>query len=309
MGLLSEGCELLLAQEVDGFLAYLALERGASPHTLDAYALDIRGFIEFLSKAVRDGPAPSDVTHLVIRSYLANLQRAGYSRRTIARRLASARSFLAYLCRKGELATNPARGVSAPKLGRTLPRFLHEKDVETLVESPSPATRFGLRDRAILETIYAAGLRVSELVGLGTRDVDLSAGFVRVMGKGGKERVVPIGERAVEALDDYTRRARPHLLSGNEDRGALFLNYRGTRLSRRAIQRMIDRYIRKVGVDKKISPHALRHSFATHLLDHGADLRVVQELLGHVSVSTTQIYTHVTREKLKHVYDRAHPRA
>lgn len=299
----------MLAEEVDGFLTYLALERGVSPNTLDAYARDIRCFIDFLTRSGQEDPVPSSITHLEIRAYLANLQKARYSRRTIARRLAATRSFFAYLCRKGLIGANPARGVSAPKLGRALPRFLHERDIESLIECPPTGTGLGLRDRAILETIYAAGLRVSELVGLNMRDVDLTGGFARVFGKGGKERVVPIGDRACEVLEEYIKRGRPLLLSGREDPGALFLNYRGTRLSTRAVQRMVDRYIRKVSVDKKISPHALRHSFATHLLDHGADLRVVQELLGHVSISTTQIYTHVTRERLKLVYDKAHPRA
>lgn len=303
----------MLASEVDGFLTQLALEKGVSPNTLDAYAHDIQCFIDFLGDAFEGKSEPSEVTHLEVRAYLANLQKARYSRRTIARRLAAVRSFFTYLCRKGICPTNPARGVSAPKLGRMLPRFLHEEDVESLIEAPATDTALGLRDRAILETLYAAGLRVNELVGLNIGDVDLERGFVRAFGKGGRERVVPIGEHAATALKQYIGKGRPRLAGvrsdAHSDSGALFLNYRGRRLSTRAVQLMVDRYIRKVSIDKKVSPHAIRHSFATHLLDHGADLRAVQELLGHVSISTTQIYTHVTREKLKLVYDRAHPRA
>lgn len=303
------GTVLVLASEVDGFLAQLALEKGASPNTLDAYAHDVHCFIDFLGDVLQGEGSPSDITHLEIRAYLASLQRAKYSRRTIARRLAAVRSFFAYLCRKGVCPTNPARSVSAPKLGRMLPRFLHEGDVESLLESPPRDTPLGLRDRAVFETLYAAGLRVGELVGLDTGDADLDHGFVRAFGKGGKERIVPIGDRAVDALREYLGRGRPRLVGARPDSGALFLNYRGGRLSARAVQTMVDRHMRRVSIDKKVSPHAIRHSFATHLLDHGADLRAVQELLGHVSISTTQIYTHVTREKLKLVYDRAHPRA
>ncbi len=299
----------MLAAEVDGFLAQLALEKGVSSNTLDAYAHDIRCFIDFLDAALQKDAAISQVTHLEIRAYLASLQKARYSRRTIARRLACVRSFFAYLCRRGICATNPARGVSAPKLGRMLPRFLHERDMESFIQCPPADTPLGLRDRAILETLYAAGLRVGELVGLDIGDADLERGFVRAFGKGAKERVVPLGDRAVDALKEYIERGRPALAGTRPAPGALFLNYRGGRLSARAVQTMVDRYIRQVSIDKKISPHAIRHSFATHLLDHGADLRAVQELLGHVSISTTQIYTHVTREKLKLVYDRAHPRA
>lgn len=303
----------MLASEVDGFLRQLELEKGVSPNTLEAYGHDIRCFIDFLAEVLEETDDPTKVGHLEVRAYLASLQKARYSRRTIARRLAAVRSFFAYLCRKGICEANPARGVSAPKLAKILPRFLHEGDVASLMEAPPAGTPLGLRDKAILETLYAAGLRVGELVGLNIGDVDLEHGFVKAFGKGGKERVVPVGERARIALNEYIEKGRPHLLrarpDGRRDPGALFLNYRGGRLSARAVQLMLDRYIKEVSIDKKVSPHAIRHSFATHLLDHGADLRAVQELLGHVSISTTQIYTHVTREKLKLVYDRAHPRA
>lgn len=307
------GVPLLLATEVEGFLKQLELEKGVSPNTVEAYGHDIRCFLDFLAEVLERVDDPAKVGHLEIRAYLASLQKAKYSRRTIARRLAAVRSFFAYLCRKGICETNPARGVSAPKLAKVLPRFLHEEDVASLMEAPPQDTPLGLRDRAILETLYAAGLRVGELVGLDVEDVDLAHGFVKAFGKGGKERVVPIGAQARAALSEYMEKGRPQILRARSDArcdlGALFLNYRGERLSVRAVQLMLDRYIKKVSIDKKVSPHAIRHSFATHLLDHGADLRAVQELLGHVSVSTTQIYTHVTREKLKLVYDRAHPRA
>ncbi|MCR4401880.1 MAG: tyrosine recombinase XerC [Firmicutes bacterium] len=302
-----------MASQVDGFLAHLALEKGVSPHTLEAYSHDLRCFIDFLDEALKERKDLSEVSHLEVRAYLANLQKARYSRRTIARRLAAVRSFFTYLCRQGLCRTNPARGVSAPKLGRMLPRFLHEENVTSLVEAPASDTPIGLRDRAVLETLYAAGLRVSELVGLDMADVDLSHGFARAFGKGGRERVVPIGERAADALREYIAKGRPVLAGGRREEAAgeeaLFLNRGGRRLSTRAVQLMLDKYIRQVSIDKKVSPHAIRHSFATHLLDHGADLRAVQELLGHVSISTTQIYTHVSREKLRLVYDKAHPRA
>ncbi|HXL05029.1 MAG TPA: tyrosine recombinase XerC [Bacillota bacterium] len=300
----------MLTDEVDGFLGYLSVEKGHSSNTICAYAHDIRTFIDFIENIHEDKEnlSPSDITHLEIRAYLADLQRRGYSKRTIARRLAAVRAFFSYLCKKGLITQNPVKGTRTPKEGRRIPSFLREDEVMSLLECPSGDTPLLLRDKAILETLYAAGLRVGELVSLNLDSIDLTTGFVRAYGKGSKERIVPIGLKAQEALINYLERGRPSLASGGQSR-ALFLNCNGTRLSRRAVQIMVNKYIEKASIDKKISPHALRHSFATHLLDHGADLRAVQELLGHASVSTTQIYTHMTRKRLRAVYDKAHPRA
>ncbi len=301
----------VLIGEVDGFLGYLSVEKGHSSNTINAYAHDIRTFIDFVEDVHKDneGPGLANITYREIRAYLAHLQKANYSKPTIARRLAAVRAFFSYLCKQGIVSQNPAKGVRTPKEGRRLPPFLREDEVVSLLECPSGDTPLGLRDRAILETLYAAGLRVGELVGLNLDSIDLSTGYVRAYGKGSKERIVPIGAKAVEALVEYLESGRPNLaLKGQESR-ALFLNCNGTRLSRRAVQIMVDKYIDEASVDKEISPHALRHSFATHLLDHGADLRAVQELLGHASVSTTQLYTHMTRKRLRIVYDKAHPRA
>lgn len=301
----------MLSGEVDGFLGYLSVEKGHSLNTINAYAHDIQTFIDFVQEIHDDEEnlSPSDITYLELRAYLAALQKAGYSRRTIARRLAAVRALFSYLCKKGIVSQNPAKGVKTPKEGRRIPPFLREDEVMSLLECPSGDTPLELRDRAILETLYAAGLRVGELVGLDIDSVDLATGFVRAYGKGSKERIVPIGAKAIEALVEYLERGRPGLVSEGRDVRALFLNCNGTRLSERAVQIMVDKYIEEASINKKISPHALRHSFATHLLDHGADLRAVQELLGHASVSTTQLYTHMTRKRLRVVYDKAHPRA
>lgn len=301
----------MLTSEADEFLGYLSIEKGYSPHTTDAYAHDIQRFMDFVQDTYEDRQdlGPSGVTYLEIRAYLIHLQNRGYSRRTIARRLAAIRAFFSYLREKRIISENPANHIKTPKEGRRIPSFLREDEVVSMLECPSRDTPFGLRDRAILETLYAAGLRVGELVGLNLNSVDLSTGFVRVYGKGAKERIVPIGVMAVEALSEYMKHGRPLLVCEQRESRALFLNRNGTRLSRRAVQIMVNKYIEEAAIDKRISPHALRHSFATHLMDHGADLRAVQELLGHASISTTQIYTHMTRKRLRIVYDKAHPRA
>ncbi len=301
----------MFTDEVDSFLGYLSYEKSRSSNTINAYAHDVQTFIDFVED-INEGKESyglSDITYLELRAYLADLQRKGYSRRTIARRLAAVRAFFSFLFKKGIVSENPARGVKTPKEGRRIPPFLREDEVVSLLEFPSGDTPLELRDRAILETLYAAGLRVSELVGLNLDSIDLDTGFVRAYGKGSKERIVPIGAKAEEALVKYLEDGRPGLVSKGRESRALFLNCNGTRLSQRAVQIMVNKYIEKASINKKISPHALRHSFATHLLDHGADLRAVQELLGHSSVSTTQIYTHMTRKRLRVVYDKAHPRA
>lgn len=296
------------------FLDYLKVQKGASPHTIEAYASDLAQFFSFLGLADQL-PREEDLaalTHAHLRRYLGFLQSRGYTRRSVARKLAAVRSFFRYLCRQERLDQNPAAGVSTPKIGRQLPRFLHVPEVTAILERPRLDTPLGLRDRAMLEVLYASGLRVSEAVGLDLDAVDSSAGYVRVMGKRSKERIVPLGSEAISAVAAYLEAGRPRLLRRNRagaGERALFLNRFGQRLSARSVRNLVQRYGGEALPGRRPSPHTFRHSFATHLLDNGADLRAVQELLGHASVSTTQIYTHVTRERLRAVYQKTHPRA
>lgn len=291
---------------IDEFLHYLSLEKGASPHTLDGYLRDLGQFCGFVADQ-RMPCEPGSLDHDLVRSYVAHLWAKGYSRASIGRKLSSLRSFMRYLAREGYLDRNPAKGILTPRLTRRLPDFLYEEDMKALLERPFPS-ELGLRDRAILELLYSSGLRVSELVGLDLGDISLEAGYVTVLGKGKKERVVPVGSFARSAIRDYIEKLRPSLVKDREAK-ALFVNRRGQRLSVRGVQRIVDRYVGLLAGWKKASPHTMRHTFATHLLEGGADLRATQELLGHASLSTTQIYTHVTRKRLREVYDRAHPRA
>lgn len=286
---------------LDKFINYLKVERNASPHTILNYTIDLDVFKTFLGE--RD---IGTVDHLTLRRFLAELRAKNYAKRTVARKLASLRSFFRFLYREGHIKTNPITAISTPKLDKTLPVFLDVAKVERLLQSPPADDVTGLRDRALLETLYSTGIRVSELVGLDTDDVDFISGVVKVMGKGSKERIVPIGEPALNAMRSYIDRRGEEKV---RDRDAVFLNSRGARLSDRQVRRVVDKYIRSCSIVEKVSPHSLRHSFATHMLDRGADLRSVQELLGHMNLSTTQIYTHVTMDRLKNVYDKAHPRA
>lgn len=299
---------LIGSAELSAFLRDLEDVRNASTHTLRAYRQDLTGFLSFWS-AQGGGGDLKKVDPLAVRSYLARLREKGDSRRTIARRMAALRSFFKYLCRKGALKGNPAVGLRTPRLERRLPTFLDEKETASLLESPDISGVWGLRDRAILELLYSTGMRVSELVGLDRRQVDMLSEVVVVRGKGKKERMLPAGRVALAVLQEYQKAlARTQLPSGL-DSEAVFVNRRGARLSARSIERMLEKYIRSKGLSQKVTPHTLRHSFATHLLNRGADLRSVQELLGHSSLTTTQIYTHVTTERMKEAYDRAHPRS
>ncbi len=284
---------------VDKFLRYLDIERNASSHTLLNYRLDLLRGRQFFQQPWEQ------VDHLAIRRYLAHLKQASLAKRTVARRLASLRSFFRFLCRDGLLKDNPAVAVSTPKLERRLPVFLTEQEVAQLLEASSDCGPWTLRDRAILETLYSTGIRVSELVGISMDDLDMIGGSIRVMGKGKRERLAPIGDRALQVIQAYLHE-RPQAMAGNR---ALFVNRRGGRLTSRSVQRLLGTWIKRTSIAQHVSPHTLRHSFATHLLNRGADLRSVQELLGHLHLSTTQIYTHVTTDRLKAVYDRAHPRA
>lgn len=300
----------MLENLVDEFLTHLRAGSHFSPHTIESYGLDLRQFLFFLEQ---EGISRAEsVNYLIIRKYLANMKAISLARSSIARKLACIRSFFRFLCRQGYLVNNPAAGVATPKREKRLPKFLYPEEIAALLEKPSSVTPLGLRDRAILELLYSSGLRLREIVNLTGKDLDLSRGYVRVMGKGSKERVVPLGGCAGRAIKEYMTSARPALQMKNVSMTKcenVFLNYRGTRLSGRSIQRMLDKYIEESALDRKISPHALRHSFATHLLENGADLRVVQELLGHVNISTTQIYTHLTKERIRTVYLKNHPRA
>ena len=291
------------------FVNYLEIERNLSSHTLKSYQGDLRQFSLFLKR----GTTLNKIDYLTIREYLAYLQGIGVSRRTVSRKLSCLRSFFKFLCREGYLSSDPTAGVRSPRLDKKLPKFLDLSEVTKLVEAPSGDEVLGLRDRAILETLYSTGMRVSELVSLNAGRIDFIGGVLKVMGKGRKERLTPIGESALEAIRKYLEK-RPQLLRRrkrgiSKDKEALFLNNWGGRLTRLSIRRIVRKYIKKISSELNINPHTLRHTFATHLLNAGADLRYVQELLGHVNLSTTQIYTHVTTQRLKTVYDRAHPRA
>jgi integrase/recombinase XerC len=296
------------------YLEHLRNERNLSPHSLRAYEGDVRELLRFLGlpEAPEDPPFdPDAVTREQVRGFLAKLHEQAKARASIQRRLAGVRSFYRYLVRAGLATIEPANDVRAPKRGRTLPRCLGEPDVQRLLEAPGEDDGFPERDRAILETLYGAGLRVSELASLDHDCVSHSAGgdaHVRVRGKGSKERLAPIGNAALEAIEAY-REGERRLLAQGKGETALFLNKSGGRLGVRGIRRLVVRYASRAGIESGASPHTLRHSFATHLLDRGADLRAVQELLGHASLATTQVYAHVTSRRLVEAYAGAHPRA
>jgi len=295
-----------MEEEIVRFSRYLRGEKNVSPHTLKSYSSDLKDFLNFLKKE-KIPPRIKYIDHLVIRRFLASLQKRGLSHTTMARKLATLRSFFRFLCREDDLEINPALGTRTPKIAKKLPKFLDLKEIFALLESPDEKHILGLRDRAILELLYATGMRVSELVGLNVNDVDLLGGVARVWGKGGKERLAPFGTEATRALHNYLMRRET--LHPREGERGLFLNKSGAQISARSIRKLLNKHIKKASLSQKISPHTLRHSFATHPLDAGADLRSVQELLGHTSLSTTQVYTHLTTERLKRIYDKAHPRA
>jgi integrase/recombinase XerD len=303
----------VVASQIDRFLDHLAVERGLSPNTVAAYRRDLRRYAAFLRRRrVHDA---ADVEGATVSAFVANVSSSKhgdghpYRATSVARALSSVRTFHRFLLREGEAARDPTDGVVRPRLPRSLPRPLSVDDIGRLLAAPRPVDDKGLRDRAVLEAMYGAGLRVSEVVGLDVDDVDLEDGSVRVLGKGGKERDVPLGRYAREAIAAYLTRARPTLATARS-RSALFLNRRdGRRLSRQACWNAIREAAATAGLRTRVTPHTLRHSFATHLLEGGADVRVVQELLGHASVATTQVYTLVTKEHLREVYFTAHPRA
>jgi len=298
-----------LTRHLDAFLTHLKHLKQASPHTVRSYASDLARFVEFVKEDGKD--SLDQVDHVLIRRFLARLQRGGSAKTTIARKLAAVRSFYRYLVRAGVAKSDPTALMSAPKRESRLPKFLREEQIERLMQSPDTSTPTGLRDRAVLELLYATGMRVAELVSLDVRDVDGLPRELRIIGKGSKERIVIAGRPARKALAEYLEAGRGKLRDkeGKQDGSALFLGARGGRINVRVVLSLVGKHVQRVSDSLKASPHTLRHTFATHLLAHGADLRSVQELLGHSSVATTQIYTHVTRERLKEVYDLAHPRA
>jgi integrase/recombinase XerC len=300
---------------IEKFRDHLRIERNASAHTLRSYGADLEQFLGFLKQrnlAQGEGGevAADKIDPLAIRAFLSSLYR-DHKKSSLGRKLAALRSFLKYLVQQGYLRRNPAEIVATPRQEKPLPNFMPVDEAFALMETPDASLTWGARDKAILETLYSTGMRVSELVGLSEGDVDSSLGIVRVFGKGGKERIVPIGEKALEALGIYfEKRDRALRKTGEKGRKTpIFTNPRGGRLTARSVARILQKHLVRGGIWRKVSPHALRHSFATHLLDAGADLRAIQELLGHASLSTTQRYTHVSVDKLMEVYDRAHPRA
>ncbi len=293
---------------IDEFMEFIQ-EKNYSRHTRDAYLQDLSQFVDFLQ--ANGWEDLRSVDHRILREYLAQLKNRGLTRTTVARKIASLRSFYKYLARQEIVDKNPVLGVVTPKKERRLPQFLYPQEMLELLELPGQHPR-GIRDRAIMETLYGAGIRCGELVGLDLEDLDLSRGYIRVFGKGAKERLVPLGKMGCAALNNYLQYARADFLRrnpGGRAEVAVFLNVHGRRLSDRSVRRIIAGYVRQMALKKKVSPHTLRHSYATHLLEAGADLRVVQELLGHVDISTTQIYTHLSRERIRAVYEKAHPRA
>jgi integrase/recombinase XerC len=293
---------------IEQFLEHLRYERNVSSHTLRNYASDLEQFLYFLTAGEkRKAPEISEIDHLTIREWLASLHSAQKTKASIARKLAALRTFFQFLVREGILELNPAKLVATPKLEKKLPKHLSIEEAVRFIESPDPETDLGKRDRAMLELMYATGVRVAELTTLNIADVDFRNQLVRVTGKRRKQRIVPFGDPASAAIRSYLDVRDKFLLKRDEE--ALFLNYQGTRITTRSVGRMVEKYIRLCAGMHNISPHALRHSFATHLLDNGADLRDIQELLGHARLSTTQVYTHVSMEKLIEVYDKAHPKA
>ncbi len=288
-----------MKEYIDQFIVFLKTEQGVSPHTLTAYAEDLKTFSSYIDKELKE------IDYLDIRSFLAVLHHKKLKKSSISRKLASIRSFFKYLYREGHVKKNPAKLVSSPKVPKNIPKFLPIDDVFSLMDKPQGDTFKATRDKAIMELLYSSGLRVSELTSLDLGDFDLNEAVIRVEGKGRKERMVPIGSKAIDAIRNYL----PERISLKKKSPALFLNNRGGRLTQRSVRRILLHYSRMINLNGGLSPHTLRHTFATHLLHGGADLRAIQELLGHSSLSTTQKYTHVDIRHLTEVYDKAHPMA
>lgn len=295
---------------IDSFIHYLEAERNYSPHTVVNYRRDLFHGVDFFAGVLgrKDSDLrPADLNVKLMRSYLGDLFYSGLAKSSISRRLAAWRSFYRYLGREGLVERNPLKGLSSLKPAKRLPHFLFREECFALVESPKDGDPLTLRDRALLETLYASGIRVGELVGLNLENVNLAGGELLVMGKGARERVAPLGKYSVDALNTYFEMARSRLVRDSGEK-AVFVNSRGGRLTDRGVRKIIKKYVNRIGLQNTVSPHTMRHTFATHMLDGGADLRAVQEILGHKNLSTTQVYTHLTRERLKEVYMKSHPR-
>lgn len=296
---------------IEGFLEYIRSQRGYSPNTVRNYEIDLKQFLNYLEKNNIDKEELNSIDFRMIRSYLGGLYKR-YKKTTISRKLSAIRSFFYYVERNGLNEGNPAAEISSPKQGNYIPEYLNVDDMFRLLEALEPKTPLEARNLAIIEMLYSCGIRVSELTGLNVPDIDFKQNLVRVIGKGNKERIVPVGKKALNAVKNYldsTHELRKKKLNdGQSGEMPLFLNNKGVRLSSRSVSTIIKKYVTECGLVSEITPHSLRHTFATHLLDGGADLRSVQEMLGHVSLSTTQKYTHVTLDKLMAVYDKAHPR-
>jgi integrase/recombinase XerD len=294
-----------MEQLLDQFLHYLIVEKGLSKNTIDAYSHGLNRFLDYLrKKGIQEMPS---VSKFDVRGFLLVLRKRGLSTKTVVRNLVAIRTFFQFLIQEGTLEANPIEELESPKIAKTLPEILTLKEVEQLLEQPNPRTPIGIRDRAMLEVLYATGMRVSELTHLPINQVNLEGGYVLVFGKGSKERIVPIGSEAMKWVGLYLKTARERLAKGKES-PFLFINRSGRGMSRQQFWKNIKAFGRRAGIRKRITPHLLRHSFASHLLERGADLRSVQMMLGHVDISTTQIYTHVTGERLKKIHQRYHPR-
>jgi integrase/recombinase XerD len=296
---------VLRAFHLEQFSESLLLEEGASPRTIEAYQRDVGRLIEFaVAKGVK---APGDVTSALLRDHMYHLKDLGLAPASMRRAVSALHTYFAFLLAEGVVRADPSERLDAPRRGRDLPDVMSVEEIQKLVSTPSLDESLALRDRAMLELAYSAGLRVSEWIGIGVQDLQLNEGLVRVFGKGGKERLVPVGRSAVGAVALYVRELRPRLERGAGE-GKLFLNARGEPLTRMGAWKILQKHVKGAGISKRITPHTLRHSFATHLLEGGADLRAVQEMLGHADISTTQIYTHVDREYLRSVHKQYHPR-
>jgi len=287
------------------FLDYIRVEKGLASNSIQSYRRDL---VAFQVHARREGKTPATVTRADLRRFFAALYRRGLSPRSAARHLVSLRNFFRFLAQEGSVATDPTQDLEAPQIGQSLPKHLAANEVESLLRQPDPSTPAGLRDKAMLELLYATGMRVSELVGVRVQDLEASLGIIRCQGKGNKERLIPVGRSALQAVEKYVREGRSRFLK-IPAMPFLFLNHRGKPLSRVGFWKILSRYGRAAGIRTPLTPHLVRHSFATHLLERGADLRSIQLMLGHSDISTTQVYTHVVKERLKQVYQTYHPRA
>ncbi len=285
---------------------YLTVEKGLSKNTLESYSRDLKKFSNFLKE--REVTEPAQVDRNLIGSFLGEMKKCGHATSTISRTIASIRSFFNFLLDEGVIEANPALELESPRIDKKLPRVLTNREIDRLLEQPRLNEHNGLRDKAMLELLYASGIRVSELVSLNVTDFDPRVGFLRCRGKGMKERIVPVGSSAINYVNEYLHSARARLCKNNGET-ALFVNHHGNRMTRQGFWKLLKKYAYKSKIAGDITPHTLRHSFATHLLENGADLRSVQEMLGHSDISTTQIYTQITRRKIKEVYDKTHPRA